>query len=187
MEKPRLTLNNEEALLLVIDVQERINGVMVSDAHAARIELLMEVAKLLQVPMIVTEQYPKGLGSTIGELAQQMDGNALEKDSFSCAREPEVLEAIRATGSRQVLVTGIEAHVCVLQTSLDLLEAGFNVHVPHDAVNSRRAADRDWALQRMMAAGAVISSTESALFELLGRCDTPQFKTVAKLLKKIPV
>lgn len=187
MEKPMLTLNNEDALLLVIDVQERINGVMASNAHAIRIEFLMEVAKLLRMPVIVTEQYPKGLGSTIGELAQQMDKTALEKDSFSCAREPKVLEAIRATGRKQVLVTGIETHVCVLQTSLDLLEAGFTVHVPHDAVNSRRAADRDWALERMMAAGAVISSTESALFELLGRCDTPEFKAAAKMLKKIPV
>ncbi len=86
-----------------------------------------------------------------------------------------------------MLVVGIEAHVCVLQTVLDLLRRGFEVHVPHDAVQSRRQADRDWALRRMAAAGAVVSSTESALFELLERCDTAQFKTLAKLLKAIPV
>lgn len=187
MERRRLTLNAEESLLLVIDVQERINGVMASDGHAARIELLMETSRLLKMPTVVTEQYPKGLGLTIAQLAGQMEGPALEKDTFSCARDAGILEAIRSAGRKQVLVTGIETHVCVLQTTLDLLEAGFEVHVPHDAVNSRRPADRDWALQRMMAAGAVISSTESALFELLGRCDTPEFKTAAKLLKKIPV
>ena len=85
------------------------------------------------------------------------------------------------------MVTGIETHVCVLQTVLDLLAAGYQVHVPHDAVNSRRPADKEWALRRMETAGAVITSTESALFELLERCDTTDFKTVAKLIKRIPV
>jgi nicotinamidase-related amidase len=85
------------------------------------------------------------------------------------------------------VVTGIEAHVCVLQTALDLLGDGHEVFVPHDAVNSRRLADKEWALHRMAMAGAVITSTESALFELVERCDTADFKTVAKLIKRIPV
>ncbi len=85
------------------------------------------------------------------------------------------------------MVTGIETHVCVLQTVLDLLAAGYQVHVPHDAVNSRRPTDKEWALRRMETAGAVITSTESALFELLERCDTDDFKIVAKLIKRIPV
>jgi isochorismate hydrolase len=94
----------------------------------------------------------------------------------------------RPTGSRQqIIVTGIETHVCVLQTAIDLLNAGYEVHVPHDAVNSRRPADKEWALHRMAQAGATITSTESTLFELLERCDTADFKTVAKLIKKIPV
>jgi len=84
-------------------------------------------------------------------------------------------------------VTGIETHVCVLQTALDLTNLGYEVHVPHDAVNSRRPADKEWALHRMAAAGATITATESALFELLERCDTTDFKTVAKLIKKLPV
>ena len=97
------------------------------------------------------------------------------------------LKALEDSGREQIIVTGIEAHVCVLQTALDLLNAGYEVFVPHDAVNSRRKADRKWALRRMASAGAVITTTESALFELLERCDTAEFKTVAKLIKRIPV
>jgi nicotinamidase-related amidase len=109
------------------------------------------------------------------------------KDTFSCAREPAARDAIASTGRRQIVVTGIETHVCVLQTALDLLDAGYEVHVPHDAVNSRRPADREWALHRMATAGAVITSTESALFELLERCGTDDFRTVAGLIKRLPV
>jgi len=86
-----------------------------------------------------------------------------------------------------VIVTGIEAHVCVLQTVIDLLDDGFEVHVPHDAVNSRRPSDKHWALHRMSSAGAVITSTESALFELLKRCGTDEFRAVSKLVKQLPV
>jgi nicotinamidase-related amidase len=97
------------------------------------------------------------------------------------------MAAIEATGRKQIVVCGIETHVCVLQTVIDLLDQGFEVHVPHDAVNSRREADKAWALHRMLAAGAVISATESVLFELLERCGTDRFKAVSKLVKKIPV
>ena len=182
-----LTLNAGESMLLVIDVQERINGVMADEGHAKRIELLMEAAELLGMPIITTEQYPKGLGATIGILAGHIRGPVLEKDTFSCAREEKVMGVLRETGRSQVLVVGIETHVCVLQTALDLLEEGFEVHVPHDAVNSRREKDRDWALRRMLHAGVVVSSTESALFELLERCDSPEFKAAAKMLKRIPL
>ena len=109
------------------------------------------------------------------------------KLTFSCARDAGLKKALEDNGRKQIIVTGIEAHVCVLQTALDLLNAGYEVFVPHDAVNSRRKADRKWALRRMASAGAVITTTESALFELLERCDTTDFKTVAKLIKRIPV
>ncbi|HPA81339.1 MAG TPA: isochorismatase family protein, partial [Thermoanaerobaculales bacterium] len=100
---------------------------------------------------------------------------------------PAVLAALKATGRRQALVTGIEAHVCVLQTALDLAAAGFQVHVPHDAVSSRRPADKQWALDRMACAGVTITSTESALFELLERCGSDEFKLVAALVRRLPV
>ena len=102
-------------------------------------------------------------------------------------KEAALRQAITDSRREQIIVTGIETHVCVLQTALDLLDAGFEVYVPHDAVNSRLPSDKDWALHRMAAAGAVITSTESALFELLERCDTTDFKTVAKLIKRIPL
>ncbi|MCD4749578.1 MAG: hydrolase [Thermoanaerobaculales bacterium] len=182
-----LTLNPEMAALLVVDVQERINGVMADQSHMPRLEVLLEACHVLKVPTVTTEQYPKGLGATLSPLAEKLPSPAIEKETFSCLRQPEVLDALENTGRQQIVVVGIESHVCVLQTALDLLERGYEVHVPHDAVNSRRPADKEWALHRMAAAGAMITATESVLFELLGRCGTDEFKAVSKLVKKIPV
>ncbi len=181
------TLARSRAMLLVIDVQERINGVMADQGHVSRLETLVDAFRALGLPVIATEQYPKGLGPTLPSLAGRLPAPPLEKATFSCMREPEVAAALEAARSRQVVVTGIETHVCVTQTALDLLHAGFQVQVPHDAVNSRRARDREWALRRMAAAGAVITSTESALFELLERCGTDDFKAISKLVKNLPV
>jgi nicotinamidase-related amidase len=180
-------LSRNEASLLVVDVQERINSVMSDQAHLARIEVLIDACAALGVPVVTTEQYPKGLGPTVAGLSNRLPSPPLVKDTFSCAREPAARAAIEVTGRTQVVVTGIEAHVCVLQTVLDLVGSGFRVHVPHDAVNSRRVADRDWALHRMAAAGAVVTATESALFELLERCGTDDFRAVARMIKDIPV
>jgi nicotinamidase-related amidase len=180
-------LEKQSAVLLVIDVQERINAVMADQGHMPRIEVLIEACRALDVPVIGSEQYPKGLGGTVEPLAGLLGETPAAKDTFSCARDLGLREQLAATGRPQVVVTGIETHVCVLQTALDLLDAGYRVHVPHDAVNSRRPADKHWALERMQSAGAQITTTESALFELLERCDTTDFKTVAKLVKKLPV
>lgn len=175
------------AALVVIDVQERINAVMADQLHVPRLTVLVRAFQALDLPVLLTEQYPKGLGSTIPELAALAGSPPLVKDTFSCGRDPAFLSALGTLGPRQVLVTGIEAHVCVAQTALDLLHAGHRVHIPHDAVCSRRRADRDWALRRLQQAGAIITSTESALFELLDRCGSDDFRTVSKLLKVIPV
>jgi nicotinamidase-related amidase len=180
-------LDRNAALLLVIDVQERINAVMANQSHLPRIEVLVEACRALGVPVVGSEQYPKGLGATVEPLAALLGESPASKDTFSCARDPGLGHAIAASGRTQVIVTGIEAHVCVLQTALDLLDSGARVHVPHDAVNSRRPVDRQWALERLQAAGAQITTTESVLFELVERCDTADFKTVAKLVKKLPV
>jgi nicotinamidase-related amidase len=180
-------LDRRYAMLLVIDVQERINTVMADQDHIPRIAVLVKACKVLEVPVVATEQYPKGLGSTVHGLAECLLETPVSKDSFSCAREPVVRSALEAAGRNQVVVTGIEAHVCVLQTAIDLARAGYEVHVPHDAVNSRRTADRKWALSRMEASGAVITATESVLFELLERCDTAEFKKIAAMIKEIPV
>jgi len=181
------TLKTQTTALLLIDVQERINGVMADQGHLSRHAVFLEAFAVLDLPVVTTEQYPKGLGPTVPELAHLLPETAVEKSTFSCARQSEAMAAIEAAGRKQIVVTGIETHVCVLQTALDLLEKGYEVHVPHDAVNSRRASDKEWALHRMAAAGAVITTTESVLFELLERCGTDQFKAVSRLVKKIPV
>jgi len=180
-------LERKNAALLVIDVQERINAVMDNQGHLPRIEVLIEACRGLEVPVIASEQYPQGLGATVDSLAAALADTPVTKLAFSCIRDEESHRAVESCRRRQIVVTGIETHVCVLQTVLDLLAAGYQVHIPHDAVNSRRPADKEWALRRMEAAGAVITSTESALFELLERCDTADFKMVAKLIKGIPV
>jgi nicotinamidase-related amidase len=180
-------LDRNDSVLLVIDVQQRIDGVMADQSHRSRLAVLVDACTALSVPVVATEQYPKGLGATVDNLAARLPDAAIVKMTFSCAREPEARHALQATGRRQVIVTGIEAHVCVLQTVLDLLGEGLEVHVPHDATNSRRPSDKRWALHRMAAAGAVVTSTESALFELLERCGTEEFRTVSKLVKQLPV
>ena len=180
-------LKRGNAALLVIDVQDRINAVMADQSHLPRIEVLVEACRALEVPVLASEQYPQGLGPTVESLATILGDTPPGKLTFSCARDEGLRRAIEDSGRNQIIVTGIETHVCVLQTAIDLINNGFEVHVPHDAVNSRRPADKDWALHRMAAAGAVITATESALFELLERCDTTDFKDVAKLIKKIPV
>ena len=187
MTAPTQLLDRNQTVLLVVDVQDRINSVMADQNHLPRLEVLLETCPALGVPVVVTEQYPKGLGPSVASIADRHHGAAVVKDTFSCAREAAARDAIAAHGRRQIVVTGIEAHVCVLQSALDLLDAGYEVHVPHDAINSRRPADRQWALSRMAAAGAVITATESVLFELLERCGTDDFRTVAGLIKRLPV
>jgi nicotinamidase-related amidase len=177
----------ERSVLVIIDVQERINAVMSDQGHIPRLSVLYRAFRTLGLPVLVTEQYPKGLGPTVPELAGLLEGPPLVKDTFSAARDEAFMAALEALHPHRIVVTGIETHVCVTQTSLDLIHAGFQVHVPHDAVCSRRPRDREWALRRLAAAGAVVSSTESALFELLDRCDTEDFKTIAKLVKELPV
>jgi len=180
-------LEQGRAALLVIDVQDRINAVMADQTHLTRIEVLVEACRGLGVPVLASEQYPQGLGPTVESLATILGETPPGKLTFSCARDDGLRKTIEGSGRKQIIITGIETHVCVLQTALDLIAAGFEIHVPHDAVNSRRPADKEWALQRMAAAGATITATESALFELLERCDTSDFKAVAKLIKRIPV
>ena len=179
-------LNADGTALVVIDVQERINAVMADQLHVPRLAVLVRAFQVLGLPVLLTEQYPQGLGSTIPELAAIAGSAPLVKNTFSCGRDPAFLSALERVGPRQVVLTGIEAHVCVAQTALDLLHAGYRVQIPHDAVCSRRSTDREWALRRLQQAGVTVTSTESALFELLDRCGTDGFRTVSKLLKVIP-
>ena len=148
-------------------------------------ELLIEAAKTFGVPVTVTEQYPKGLGHTVDELREALGSDAVphEKTCFSSCGSDGVSEALVELRSRQVLVCGIEAHVCVSQTVHDLLQRGLAVHVAVDGVASRKRGDRDVALARMERAGAVLTTSEAAAFELLEDARHPKFKEVQALYK----
>lgn len=175
----------QDCVVLVIDVQEKLMPVVDRGPETlARIGILIDGLKLLGVPLVVSEQYPKGLGATLPEVTGRLDGvTALAKLSFSCCDDPALMAALEASGKKTVVVCGVEAHVCVQQTVTDLAARGFLPVVPADAVSSRQAADVARALARMTAEGAVITGTESLLFELTRRAGTDTFKAISKLVK----
>ena len=177
-----MKLDAERATLVVIDVQEAFRKALPSFDDVARATgTLVEGAAAVGIPIVVTEQYPKGLGATVPEVADHLpaDVERLEKVRFSAA-EADGFEL----GERdQALVCGIEAHVCVNQTVLDLLDDDVEVHVAADAVGSRTEANRELGLAKMERGGALLTSVEMALFELLGGSDNPAFKEVQALVK----
>ena len=140
--------------------------------------------KLLEIPVIVSEQYPKGLGPTLQKVIDVLDAKeAIEKISFSCCGESEFLSHLNQKGKKQVIICGIEAHVCVLQTVIDLVGLGFTPVVVADCISSRNPDDKRVAVERMRSEGAVITSVESILFELTNVAGTPQFKQISRLVK----
>lgn len=180
-----MLMKADQCCLLVIDVQERLAPAM-HDANrvTANTAVLMQAAARLGVPALVSEQYPKGLGATVPELAQlTADGMTAEKVSFSCLGDAGYTARFRDLNRPQAVVCGIEAHVCVLQTVLDLLERGVPVYVVADATASRTPENAAAALQRMGANGAQIVTTEMVVFEWLGRAGTPEFKELSALVK----
>ena len=170
-------LARERTTLVVVDVQEGFRGYETFSAVASACGKLLSAARILELPAIVSEQYPKGLGHTAPEVGVSFE-RTIEKSVFSAARA----DGFDLAGRRQAIVCGIEAHVCVSQTVHDLLEDGIEVHVPADAVGSRHRVDYDRGLERLERAGAVVTTVEAALFELLGRAGTPEFKAVQQLI-----
>lgn len=154
------------------------------EAMLNKCKILIEGLKVLQIPLLITEQYPKGLGSTLDELRGyfKQDGY-IEKIAFSCCDEPAVMQHPAMQHARTVIICGIEAHVCVLQTVIDLQAAGYLAVVVVDGISSRNAEDRDVAVERMRAEGALITSCESILFELARVAGTEEFKAISKLVK----
>lgn len=178
-------LSRRNARLLIVDVQEKlIPAIPVADQLISNCRKLIEAAKALEIPISGTEQYPRGLGKTVPALAEHLN-EPPEKVRFSCA---EVLgwqpAAADADARDQIIVAGIEAHVCVLQTVLDLLALGFRVYVPADAIASRKKLDWKIALGRMSTHGAILTTTESVLFECCETAGTPEFKTISRLVKE---
>lgn len=170
--------------LLVVDVQEKlVDRIKYGPLMVANTQRLIQAAKALNVPVWATEQYPKGLGPTVPELAELVPERP-SKTSFSCCHVPELIEQLHGRRIRHVTLAGIEAHVCIAQTALELMQLGFLVQVPADAVASRGKMDWDFALRRLERAGAVISTTEAVLFEWVGGADHPGFKAISTLVKE---
>ena len=181
----KMRLKPSETILLVVDVQERLARVMERREQVeAAISVLIRVAKLHDIPIILTQQYTKGLGPTVPALSAELEGvEPVEKIHFSCCGEEPFRHAIDALGRRKVILTGMEAHICVLQTATDLLDQGYTVHLPWDAVCSRIDGNRDAAIRFMERAGAIITSSETAAFQILEKAGTSEFKEISSLLK----
>ena len=184
--KEKFFLDAGSAALVVIDVQEKLCQAMDEKVLRHLVKnagILLDAAAELQIPVVGTEQYVKGLGELLPELKNRLTAPALEKMTFSCCGDPAFVEKMQSLGRRQVIIVGMECHVCVLQTVLELLAAGFNVHLVRDAVMSRRKDNWLVGLETARDAGAVITSTEAALFQLLKVAGTDEFKKLSKLVR----
>jgi nicotinamidase-related amidase len=178
-------LNRDDAVLVVVDIQERLAAVM-SDRKRVIDNCihLIEAAKLLKIPLILNEQYPKGLGPTVTEIRDALHSyEPLEKVSFSCCRGDKFLSVLKNTGRRSVILVGMETHVCVLQTCIDLLREGYFVHTVSDAICSRTEDNFRTAIEFMRDAGAVVTCAETVLFQLLERAGSEEFKILTKRIK----
>nr|MDO8076105.1 hydrolase [Candidatus Freyarchaeota archaeon] len=178
-------LTRENAALLIIDVQEKLLAVMQSkEGIVENILKLIDFAKIVGLPIILTEQYPKGLGPTIREIRDKIpDVAPLEKTAFSCFGAEGFREALEKHSVSTLIITGIESHVCVCQTALEALDNGLRVCVISDAISSRTLENWRVGVERMRDNGAIISSTEMLMFELLRDAKTPEFKEAQPLLK----
>jgi nicotinamidase-related amidase len=180
-----MLMRADQSVLMIVDVQERLIPVM----HDARAVIynslrLLSAAARLAIPYIVTEQYPKGIGPTVADIRQAIEPEAIfVKNHFSCVAEPGFLPRLAAHGRKQVVVAGIEAHVCVNQTALDLKTAGYEVFVVAESCSSRRAEHAAEAFERMKGAGISIVNVEMVIFEWLHRAGTPEFKELMGIVK----
>ena len=176
----------KETLLLIIDVQGRLAQLVFQPEVVERnINKLLKACKILDVPVLLTEQYPKGLGRTVDSLKELLAGTLpVEKISFSCCGAPEFMKQLRSFNRNDILVAGMEAHVCVYQTCVELLEFGYSVHLLTDCVSSRTEENRLLGIRCIEKAGASLTSTEMALFELLRVADGERFKTISRIVKE---
>lgn len=175
------TINNEESMLLVIDVQEKLVNMLFDESVKTNSIKLAKACGFLEVPTVITEQYPKGLGSTIEEIKEALpEAEYIEKTSFSAFKEDEIKKYL---SQKQIIIYGIETHICVLQTALDLLKEGYEVFIVQDACGSRTEENKIAALRRLIHAGAQIVTTEMVIFELLESSKHPKFKEVQAIIK----
>lgn len=187
MDPGKFWLDREQAVLIVIDVQAKLTPAMPPAVYArmrATTALLVEAAQLLGIPVVTTEQYPQGIGHTVPELAAACKDGVIEKTSFGCCGEPAFLAALAGLGRRQMIVTGMEAHVCVYQTVLGLLSTGYHVHLVRDAICSRHKEDFRAGVSNAARAGALVVTAEMVLFQLLKDSRHEQFRAISKLVKE---
>jgi nicotinamidase-related amidase len=177
-------LDKDNAALVVIDVQGKLAALMHDRENFYRnVVRMIKGAEVLELPVLWTEQLPDKLGETQPEIRQHLTGEPLVKDTFSCCGDAGFLDRLKAAGRKQILVTGMETHVCVYQTVMDLLRDGFEVHLVADAVSSRSAYNREVGLQVMRDAGAKMTTVEMALFEMLVVARGEQFKQIIQIVK----
>ena len=181
-----MLLRRDSSCLLLIDVQEKLTPhVMQHEKLVANCEWLMRVASELDVPILATEQYSKGLGKTVSPLRDIMPGDTdIDKLHFSCYKDPCFLKYWNSLNAKQAIISGIETHVCVLQTALDLLRTGVDVYVVADAVSSRNSLDHDCGLERMRAEGVQLITREMVFFEWMEQAGTAVFKSLSKAFLK---
>ena len=180
-----MLMDADKSCLVVIDIQTKLNPVMFDEGRAPQgAAKLLLGADILNVPAIVTEQYSKGVGPTVDDLQDFMpEGSPLEKDTFSCCGNEEFMSRLKATGAKQAILCGIEAHICVLQTALRLLEEGYEVFVVEDATASRKPENHRAGLERIRQNGGQVVVVESVLFEWLKKSGTAEFKQISQLIK----
>jgi nicotinamidase-related amidase len=181
-------LKNLDSVLVIVDMQGKLSAVMPENAAQAMHEntvSLLEAAQKLTIPVLVTEQYPQGLGQTEQSVRDALPNNApiFEKTSFSCYGASGFMSALENTKGKQIILVGQEAHVCILQTALDLATHDYQVHVVEDAICSRKAEHKFYALQRLQAQGVIITNYESVLFEWLRDAAHPDFRDISSLLR----
>lgn len=181
----KFLLEKHDVALAIVDVQDKLAAVMNLRDEVVKNSLhLIELARMLTIPVLLTEQYPKGLGQTVEEIRTALPVyHPIEKLTFSCCEDPHFLNAVRGLNKKTIILTGMETHICVLQTCLGLLKEHFNVHVVRDAVCSRTKANWQTGIEFMRHAGAVITSTETALFQVLKVAGTEEFKAVSKRIR----
>jgi nicotinamidase-related amidase len=187
MERHPFILQPKQTALILIDLQANLLKAMnprLLKECLVNVHKLVALAKTLEVPILITEQYPEGIGRTIEEIAEVVpEYRPFEKNTFSAGMEPATLEAISATEATSLVLAGAEAHVCVLQTSLDLIHLGYRCHVVEDAVISRREENKRTGIELARQAGALIKVTEMVCFEMLEQAGTDEFKAMLKWIK----
>jgi nicotinamidase-related amidase len=178
-------LTTRHTVLVVVDIQGKLADIVhESDFMQKNVEILAQGCRVLDIPILATEQYPQGLGHTTERIMQHLEGvPVIEKSAFSCCGEPLFEQRLMELHKTDVILCGIEAHVCVYQTARDLVGLGYNVHLVTDAVSSRTPANRELGIRKMESIGVKLTSTEMLLFELLQHSGTDEFKTISKLVK----